>query len=435
MTAELGTWLRAQREERGWSRSHLARLLITAAKDAGDNAVPAVDTQRKNIYRWENDEVDISDRYRLLYCRVLDIKPAQFGPQPEPGIAANQTAAVLPPATRMSSWDLVAYRAIEATEGGQSALASALTELGVASEQEPPGDIATLTASADAVRRQYQACSYVRAAECLPRLIRQLNAACAILDGNARDRAHALSADAHHVAASLMLKHGDLGLASLAADRSMRAAQASGDPVAIASSARIVTHALMNGGHLETAVSTAASHASRLGRDMPNPDPGTLSVYGALLLRGAVAAACDDNRGRAYELLAEAEDAARRLGRDANHRWTAFGPVNATLHRINIAVTLGDAGTAIDLARGVSINAITLTERKATLFIDTARAFMQRDRHENAYLAMRAAYEAAPEEVSGRASIRALVRALAATAPTTVRRDAAEFAASIGAAQ
>jgi hypothetical protein len=50
--------MRAQREERGWSRSHLARQLITAARDAGDEAMPAVDTLRKNIYRWENDEVD-----------------------------------------------------------------------------------------------------------------------------------------------------------------------------------------------------------------------------------------------------------------------------------------------------------------------------------------------------------------------------------------
>ena len=146
-------------------------------------------------------------------------------------------------------------------------------------------------------------------------------------------------------------------------------------------------------------------------------------------------AAQDDNRPTAHELLAEAEDAARRLGQDANHCWTAFGPVNATLHRINIAVTLGDAGTAIDLARSIHLDAIAVTERKATLLIDTARAFLQRHRHENAYLAIRAAHQTAPEEVTGRASVRDLVRELAATAPPTVKRDATQFAASIGAAQ
>jgi transcriptional regulator with XRE-family HTH domain len=122
MTAELGTWLRDQREERGWSRSHMARLLTTAAKDAGDNSVPAVDTQRKNVYRWEHDEVEISDRYRLLYCRVLDIKPAQFGPQPAPGVGVNQAATVLATEPGMPSRDLVAYRGMEAPEGWQSAV-------------------------------------------------------------------------------------------------------------------------------------------------------------------------------------------------------------------------------------------------------------------------------------------------------------------------
>jgi uncharacterized protein YggU (UPF0235/DUF167 family) len=231
-----------------------------------------------------------------------------------------------------------------------------------------------------------------------------------------------------------MIKHGDPGLASLAADRSMRAALASGSPVAIASSARIVTHALMNGGHHASAVAMATSYASRLDRDLPDPTPSSLSVYGALLLRGAVASAQDDNRVTAHELLAEAEDTARRLGQEANHCWTAFGPVNATLHRVNIAVTLGDAGTAIDLARSIHLDAIAVTERKATLLIDTARAFLQRHRHENAYLAIRAAHQTAPEEVTGRAAVRDLVRdlvrELAATAPPTVRRDATQFAAA-----
>ena len=119
----------------------------------------------------------------------------------------------------------------------------------------------------------------------------------------------------------------------------------------------------------------------------------------------------------------------------ANHCWTAFGPVNATLHRINIAVTLGDAGTAIDLARSIHLDAIAVNERKAILLIDTARAFLQRDRHENAYLALRAAHQTAPEEVTSRAAVRDLVRELAATAPPTIKRDANQFAASIGAAQ
>jgi hypothetical protein len=131
-------------------------------------------------------------------------------------------------------------------------------------------------------------------------------------------------------------------------------------------------------------------------------------------------------------LLDEADDAARRLGVEGNFRWTAFGPVNAALHRVNIAVTLGDAGTAIDVARRVDLSQLTVTERKATLLIDIARAFLQWGRHEKAYVALRAAEETTHEEVSGRRSVHRIVGQLRATAPPSLRRDVEQFATQIG---
>ena len=47
------------------------------------------------------------------------------------------------------------------------------------------------------------------------------------------------------------------------------------------------------------------------------------------------------------------------------------------MHQVNVAVTLGDAGTTIDLARQIDLRAVTVTERKASLLIDVARAFFQ----------------------------------------------------------
>jgi hypothetical protein len=87
-------------------------------------------------------------------------------------------------------------------------------------------------------------------------------------------RALRLSAEAHHVAASILLKLGDQGLAWVAADRSMQAARASQDPLTAGSSARIITHALMSSGHLGAAMSTASNLAARLdslGRDRAQP--------------------------------------------------------------------------------------------------------------------------------------------------------------------
>jgi hypothetical protein len=300
---------------------------------------------------------------------------------------------------------------------------------------DAPSDLAALTAAVNQARSQYQACHYTDLIKHLPGLLARLHDACLALDGDDRLRAYTLSADAHHVAAGLLLKLDDQGLAYLAADRSMRAAQASHDPVTVGASARIITHTLMNGRHLAAAITTASTHAAALDRDIGTHTPESLSVYGSLLLRGAIAAAQHDKRGTAHELLGEAEDAAQRLGADRNLRWTAFGPTNATLHRVNIAVTLGDAGTAVDVARSVDLSTITVPERKASLLIDTARAFLQWDKPDKAYLALRAAEETAREEVAGRPSVHRLVRQLVTAAPPTLRRDAEQFAAQIGAAQ
>jgi hypothetical protein len=300
---------------------------------------------------------------------------------------------------------------------------------------DTPPDLAALTVAVDRARSQYQACHYSELIKHLPGLLSRLHDACLALDGDERLRAYTLSADAHHVAAGLLLKFDDQGLAYLAADRSMRAAQASQDPVTVGASARIITHTLMNGRHLGAAIATASTYAARLDRDIGTHTPESLSIYGALLLRGSIAAAQHDKRQAAHELLAEAEDAAQRLGVDGNLRWTAFGPTNATLHRVNIAVTLGDAGTAVDVARSVDLSRITVPERKASLLIDTARAFLQWDKPDRAYLALRAAEETAHEEVAGRPSVHRLVRQVVTAAPATLRRDAEQFAAQIGAAQ
>lgn len=191
----------------------------------------------------------------------------------------------------------------------------------------------------------------------------------------------------------------------------------------------------MSSGHHGAAAATASSQAACLDRDVPAHDRESLSVYGSLLLRGAIAAAQRGDRQAAHELLAEAADAGARLDTDANLRWTAFGPVNVKLHHVHIAVTLGDAGIAIDTARGISLRQVTVTERKASLLIDTARAFLQYGKHENAYLTLRAARDMAPEEITRRPAVRKLVRDLITTAPPGTQAQARDFVSSLAASR
>jgi transcriptional regulator with XRE-family HTH domain len=106
---DLGTWLREQREQRGWTRNHLARQLIAAARDTGDRTVPDADTISGYIYRWETGGVkEVSERYRHAYCRVLGITLAEFGLPADAQVGTPGTELVLVPG--VPSRTDVAYR-------------------------------------------------------------------------------------------------------------------------------------------------------------------------------------------------------------------------------------------------------------------------------------------------------------------------------------
>ena len=80
MSSELAAWLRRQREDRGWTRTELARQLIRAARARGDTSLPGTDNISHNIYRWERGTVAPAERYKLLYCSAFGIPFSQFGP-------------------------------------------------------------------------------------------------------------------------------------------------------------------------------------------------------------------------------------------------------------------------------------------------------------------------------------------------------------------
>jgi transcriptional regulator with XRE-family HTH domain len=83
MPAELGSWLRAQRQARGWNASEMARQLRRAATASGD-ILPGNQTLFTYLRRWEHGHIAPSERYALHYCTALGIDPARFGPPATP---------------------------------------------------------------------------------------------------------------------------------------------------------------------------------------------------------------------------------------------------------------------------------------------------------------------------------------------------------------
>lgn len=122
----------------------------------------------------------------------------------------------------------------------------------------------------------------------------------------------------------------------------------------------------------------------------------------------------------------------RRLGEDANYQWTAFGPTNVLLHRVSAAVALGDAGSAIDYARQIRLDAVDVTERKAALLIDVARAYAQWNKLDRAYAALRTVAEFALEELQARPVVHQLIIDIRSRSSSHLRTNMTELAKRVG---
>jgi hypothetical protein len=83
-----GATLRAWRLSRHWAVPEMARHLRRAA---GGTHIAGPDALKAMIHKWERDAVEISERYMLLYCKVLGLTPAQLAEGPA-ALAASGSA-------------------------------------------------------------------------------------------------------------------------------------------------------------------------------------------------------------------------------------------------------------------------------------------------------------------------------------------------------
>lgn len=203
---------------------------------------------------------------------------------------------------------------------------------------------------------------------------------------------------AYQGAAMVLTKIGEADLAWMAADRGLAVAQESGDLVVIGSLFRSVSHCLLANGRPAAARDLILDSTGYLESGLDNASPTYLSIYGTLFLVGSMAAARLDDRGTVRELLAEADRVARRLGHDANHMWTAFGPTNVAIHRVSTAMELGDVQIAADLGPRVDASTLPL-ERRVRHTLELARAYSAQNRTDEALALVLDAEELAPEQV------------------------------------
>jgi hypothetical protein len=192
----------------------------------------------------------------------------------------------------------------------------------------------------------------------------------------------------------------------------MAEAERCGEPAVLASSVRVHAHLLAREKHSAQAVTLLRHTADQLSGSYDRRSPHDLAAFGMLLLRGVTVASMGGDRGAVQDFLTEATDAARHVTTNQPDRWFNFSPTNVQLHALNASVVLGDAGLALETARPLMRRHIPVPERRAALWIDTARAYSQQGRLTDAYQSLRIAESCAAQDVR-RPAVRELVADLA----------------------
>lgn len=292
-------------------------------------------------------------------------------------------------------------------------LVQALLPTAARSEPASTHDGPSLASRVTHARRLFCTCQYGELNAMLPTLIDDLRQAQSTGTSTTGDLA-GLLAIAYQTAASLLLKLGDEGNAWLAAGRAIAAAETSGDPVVMASSIRVQVHALARARHGRAAVQLVRHTADQLAGAYDRRPPEHLAALGLLLLRGATAASAASDRDATASFLGEAREVARHVTVDRTDAWANFSELSVALHEVSADVALFDAGKALHAAVPLTRRNIPVPERRAALWVDSARAYAQHGRLEDAYRALRTAEECAPEDIQRRPAVHALAADLVA---------------------
>ncbi|MGV9375755.1 helix-turn-helix domain-containing protein [Nonomuraea sp. NPDC003707] len=330
----------------------------------------------------ENDRITL-DRLSVIrsLANALDVSLGDLLAEPQLFEWTDESGDQTIPALRAAITD---YRQL-----------SPMAELIQAVEPPCPAELERMLGE---VWRAYQGARYSYVIRTLPGLLGEAHHAVRAGGGDARLASLGVLGQVYHAAASILTKVGEADLAWIAAERGLTFARESGDQLVTASLLRSVTHALLSNGRYEAAKQLTEDAAELLSSDLPHATPELLSVYGTLYLAGSMAAARDDDRNTTRAFLAEARGSATRLGRDANHVWTAFGPTNVRIHEVATAIELGDIQVAVELGPRLDTRGLPI-ERRARHGLAVAHALSLWNRTDAAMAALLEAETIAPEQV------------------------------------
>lgn len=277
-----------------------------------------------------------------------------------------------------------------------------------------PQDVSVANLSADVTRawELVHASSYEELGGLLSRLVVDLETVVRAAPPRQRRRLLELLAEAYQVVAALFAKVADIDASWVASDRALMTAEQLGNPLAVLASQFRMAHTFLAGGRLDQArhsATTAIAGLKRSAGPAQRDELPALSLLGAFELVLAIVSAREGERSAAYLHLDRARGLADRIGSGRDDFGTEFGPDNVSMHEVSVAVELGDAGRALDVAADLDLSGLS-PERCSRFLIDIARAHAQRRRPQETLTALLEAEKFGPEQVRDHPLVRQLVR-------------------------
>lgn len=257
-------------------------------------------------------------------------------------------------------------------------------------------------------------------------LLPELERAVRTADSEGQAQLHLLLSRAYQALSAAFVRQDEADAAWVAADRAIFAAEQSGDPLQVCASVFRMVHAFVRLkalGQAEHAAQTAIQALEEQGARSPE----SLSVLGSLHLSLALVRARASARAEAKEEIAKARAIAEQLGENRNDFNLEFGPVNVEIQAVSTAVDLGDAGEALDIGLGISVEGLS-PERQGRLLMDLGRAHAQRRHGGEALDCLLRAEAIAPEIIQTHQAARAAIRELVLVAGPNAPRELLELA-------
>ncbi|WP_411090777.1 helix-turn-helix domain-containing protein [Streptomyces sp. 049-1] len=277
---------------------------------------------------------------------------------------------------------------------------------------------------------------FTQAAETLPDLVADVEhaarAARAGSDVAERRAVLRAAADLYCLLRSYHRRTGRVDLATLAADRAMRAAEDADDPLRIAAAQWNLGHVLLAAGQPGEAEDLAL-HAAEQVAAAQLPAIEKAAMGGALQLVAVVGAA---RRRRWWEarkrLTTHAAPAARKVPDNSNIGWTVFGPTNLALHALSIDMEAGETAEALHTADAIDTSTMPSLEREFTFGLEVAACHSQRRDDAAALLSLLSLESVAPEDLARNPVARHLVMTVIRRARAMHARQAERLAERIG---